>query len=102
MFSMGWFWIAIVVFFVMAPKWRRSRRGRWNAMDRWDPFRDDPRDRDREGPSPEDKERQERHDAQVEQLETRVAELESRLDFAERLLAPRREAAPAPTRQAAS
>ena len=93
MFSIGWFWIAVVMFVFMAPKWRR-RRGRWESVDGWDVVGD--RSGPRERPQPQDTERKQQRDEQVEQLEARVAELESRLDFAERLLAPRRDPAISP------
>lgn len=54
-------------------RWRRRNRG----------FLDD------QGPSAEELAEIERRLASVEQLETRVLELENRLDFAERLLTSR-------------
>jgi hypothetical protein len=91
MFDSGWIWIFIAFFFIWGPmrrfRWGRGR-GRW---DRWGTDGQDGAPQDRQRPSKEDLEKQQRRDEQVEQLEARVNELESRLDFAERLLAPRRE-----------
>lgn len=86
MFDSGVFWIFVVLFIVFGP-WRRGWRHR---RERWG------RGRDAAGSTPEPVSQPDRavRDAQIEQLETRVAELESRLDFAERLLAPRREQVP--------
>ncbi len=88
MFSNGYFWIFLALFFIWGPwryrAWgRRERGGRWGGPDGG--ARVQGQDRDPE--------QDRRRDAQVDQLETRVAELESRLDFAERLLAPRRDPA---------
>lgn len=97
MFDSGWFWIFVVFFFIWGPvRWGRGHgrgRGAWHGWG-WDQRGDASRERER--PSREDVERQQQRDAQVEGLEARVAELESRLDFAERLLAPRRDQVHAP------
>ena len=88
MFSNGWIWMVFAFFIVSRfggfGGWRRARWGRWD--------RDAAEDSQRlpQG-SREDGEKDRRREEQVEQLEARVAELESRLDFAERLLAPRRD-----------
>ena len=81
------FWVVVFAIFMMGR--RRSRWERWSRMNDgryighgpwghgpWGP------PRGAELPSPE-------RDAYVEQLETRVARLEERLDFTERLLADR-------------
>ena len=82
--AMMWFWFPLLFLLVFRP-WRRAwRRRDWGGGPRV------PRDRgtDEREIEVRDQERQQ----QIEQLETRVNELESRLDFAERLLAQRREA----------
>jgi hypothetical protein len=83
------FWLAILWFVFRAFR----RRERWAMMGPrgyapWWYSRDQYR-RDVEPPAP----RQERDDQQsyIDSLETRVSELEERLDFTERLLASRRE-----------
>jgi hypothetical protein len=85
------FWLAILWFVFRAIR----RRERWAMMGPrgyapwW--YTRDRYDRSREVPAPP---RQERGDQQsyIDSLETRVSELEERLDFTERLLASRREA----------
>jgi len=81
----GW-WIAFVLMAIFF--WRPWRWGR-RPMPPWD--------WDRYGRRPEPRKRAELDDSVaarldlVDQLETRVTELENRLDFAERLLAGRNE-----------
>lgn len=96
MLSNGWFWMFLAFFFMMGPMRMYRRRGvAWGRWDRWGP--DGPQETLRnQQPSKEDLEQQQRRDEQVEQLEARVNELESRLDFAERLLAPRRDPVASP------
>lgn len=89
--GMWWVLIPLWMFFFF---YFRSRPRRWSRRSRhWGDFPDGA-----DGPSREDPERREaeqrRKDEQIESLETRVAELESRLDFTERLLAQRREGQP--------
>jgi len=95
MASLSQWWVLVFLILFVGPLLRLifypSRywrdRARWNA--RWDRYFDRGRDRDRER---EDElaavttELQSRL-AQIDSLESRVLELESRLDFAERLLA---------------
>ena len=88
-----WFFMFIAFFFIMGPgaRWRRRHWSRWDGEGR------DGRDlRGESKATRELTEQLQRRDDQVEQLEARVNELESRLDFAERLLAPRRDHAVAP------
>ena len=85
------FWLAILWFAFRAFR----RRERWAMMGPrgyapwW--YARDPYGRSREVQPPA--QRQERDDQQsyIDSLETRVSELEERLDFTERLLASRRE-----------
>jgi hypothetical protein len=73
------FWLVLIGLFVFA----RGRRRRWERWGRMDPrYFGHPWG---ERPSLQSPER----DAYVEQLETRVARLEERLDFTERLLEER-------------
>lgn len=98
MFDSGWIWIFIAFFFIWGPFRRGRWRGQWRGWDGWGSDTKGGTPRDRERPSKEDLDKQQRRDEQVEQLEARVNELESRLDFAERLLAPRRDQAALPER----
>ena len=93
MLSNGFFWLFLIMFFAFGPfSRRRWTRGRWG----WGPWWGDEQGRKEPDGSPRDDERERRREEQVVELETRVAELESRLDFAERLLAQRREPSAAP------
>jgi hypothetical protein len=80
------FWVVVFALFMVGR--RRSRWERWGRMDpRYmgpGPWGQGPwgQQRGTELPSPD-------RDAYVEQLETRVARLEERLDFTEKLLADR-------------
>lgn len=81
----GW-WIPLVLaalFFWGPWRWGRRRMRPWD-QDRYGPWRQPPR-------TPELEESVRARLDLVDQLETRVSELENRLDFAERLLAERRE-----------
>jgi hypothetical protein len=79
----GWWIFLLVALFFWSPwRWRRRMR-RWE-QDRYGPWRHTPR------PAELDESIKARLDL-VDQLETRVSELENRLDFTERLLAERRE-----------
>ncbi len=85
--SAGWgLWGLLIFFFVVGPamRWgiRGGRRGYWGG-DWYD--RPSPRGRDLSAALEE-------RDAVIESLDARVAELENRLDFAERLLADSRRA----------
>lgn len=83
MWDSGFFWLFLALFFVFGP-FGRHRWGR--ACWGWHQAREDQ-------PALQDSAVAKRAEEQVLQLETRVAELESRLDFAERLLAQRRDPA---------
>ena len=86
MHAMWWIWAPLFLFFVIRPLRRRSY---WRYR-RWREFPDGQDDRPRQD-GPRDDAELRRREEQVELLESRVAELESRLDFTERLLAQRRE-----------
>lgn len=93
MWDNGFFWLFVIMFFAFGPfSRRRSNRGRWG----WDSWWGGRRSGNDEGDPPRDAGREQRREEQVLQLETRVAELESRLDFAERLLAQYRDPAISP------
>jgi hypothetical protein len=93
MIHVSWFLFPLVFLFIFGPFRRRYwPRRPWNWD--WDGM---PRDRDPE-PSKVRGDRERQRDEQIEQLETRVAELESRLDYTERLLTQRRESQPLPDR----
>jgi Na+/melibiose symporter-like transporter len=85
------FWI--VVFWMVFSVWRRHRWERWATfgprgyVDRWSPREWSGRGQERETR----RERLKQGDQQeyVDSLETRVSQLEERLDFTERLLADR-------------
>jgi hypothetical protein len=79
MFRFAWmFWLIPFLFFcMMARHWRRAR---WAHS-----F---------PGPSTRTDREHDEHREQVDTLERRVAELEERLDFTERLLAQRNQGAP--------
>ncbi len=88
--GLWWLWIVVPMLFIWGP-WRRRFHWRhpWNWEGR---SRGDTR-RGHRGPVADElAEALEAQRAVTEQLEQRVAELESRLDFTERLLAERREA----------
>ncbi|MBI4502397.1 MAG: hypothetical protein HY700_14705 [Gemmatimonadetes bacterium] len=84
--TMWWIWFPILLLFLFGP-FRRRRYWRYQG---WRESPPRPEGRSIEDSSKREEE-QLRRDEQIESLETRVAELESRLDFAERLLAQRRE-----------
>jgi hypothetical protein len=79
MFGFAWmFWLIPLLFFcMMARRWRRERWG--YALP---------------GPSPRLEREWYEHREYVDSLERRVAELEERLDFTERLLAQRNQPEP--------
>ena len=79
----GWWVVLLIVLFFFGP-WRCGRRMRRWERDRYGPWRDGSRRAEL------DEAVKTRLDL-VDQLETRVSELENRLDFTERLLAERRE-----------
>jgi hypothetical protein len=92
MIHVSWFLFPLVFLFIFGPFRRRYwRRRPWN----WD-WNGMPRERDPEQSRSRaaNEERDRRREDQIEQLETRVAELESRLDYTERLLTQRRESHP--------
>jgi len=84
--STMWWLFPLLLFLVFNP-FRRRRWGYWpdrdGRVERGGPRRQEESETD---------EATLQRNNQIEQLESRVAELESRLDFAERLLAQRREA----------
>jgi hypothetical protein len=93
MWENGFFWLALALFFAFGP----LRRRRWSGG-RWSRHRI-PAEQPalpESTPLKRDLERETRREEQLIQLETRVAELESRLDFAERLLARGRDQAITP------
>jgi hypothetical protein len=79
MFGLAWmFWLVpLLLFCMVARRWRREPWG--YAL---------------HGPSPRAERELDEHREYVDSLERRVAELEERLDFTERLLAQRNQAAP--------
>ena len=83
----GTWWIPLLILaiFFWRP-WRWSRRAHYNRYG-WPP----PRNYQRPERAPELDEAVRARLELVDQLETRVTELENRLDFAERLLAERKE-----------
>ena len=85
--STMWWLFPLLLFLVFNPFRRRRRLGYWPD---WDGRVE--RGRPRQQEESETDEATLQRNNQIEQLESRVAELESRLDFAERLLAQRREA----------
>jgi len=84
----GWWIFLLVALFFWGP-WRWSRR-----MRRWEQDRYGPRRQSLRRPAELDESVKARLDL-VDQLETRVSELENRLDFTERLLAERSKASTA-------
>ncbi len=85
-----WFFVFLFPLFFAGPWWGYRRRS-------WRVDRDsDPRDRQRPVRAEELDEAVRLRLEAVDQLETRVAELENRLDFTERLLAQRTQSAEAP------
>jgi hypothetical protein len=85
----GTWWIPLLIFaLVFWRPWRWGRRG-YHAW-QWPP----PRHYQRPDRAPELDEAVRARLDLVDQLETRVTELENRLDFAERLLAERKEEKP--------
>jgi hypothetical protein len=86
------FWLAILWFAFRAIR----RRERWAMMGPrgyapwW--YSRDPYDRYRENERPTRPQARDDQQTYIDSLETRVSELEERLDFTERLLAGRREA----------
>ena len=87
---MEWIFLPLVLLFIFGRFRHRGYRSRWDNWER-SRHRDGQKDNapDRDGTA---RQREE----QLNLLETRVAELESRLDYAERLLSQRREAEPIP------
>lgn len=89
-----WIWPLALFWFFGFSRWRLDAgraRGKWEAKRRrkwtrgsWDPSHDEPGSVDRA-----ELEDQRNY---IEGMEARIAELENRLDFAERLLAGRHEA----------
>ena len=88
MWHFPWFWVALFVFWMMMSRrrrWHRWHRRGWEREALRETMREELR-RERvpaTRPAPDA--------SYVEQLETRIAQLEERLDFTERLLEGRRE-----------
>ena len=99
MWHFPWFWMALFAFWLMMSRrrrWHRWHRRGWEREALRETMREELRrelrgetlDRERPPaarPAPDP--------SYVEQLETRIAQLEERLDFTERLLEGRRETA---------
>jgi hypothetical protein len=96
MWFFGWmFWLVPLLLF--AAVMRRRRWERWAMMGPrgygpysgwWGPWQQ-PRWREQQAPAPRGE--QDQQQAYIETLESRIAQLEERLDFTERLLEGRRE-----------
>ena len=98
------FWVVALVFWMSAARRRRNWRrwamvgpGAWHPMYGPTYVLPDGRPAVPNAAAAPRRRQREEHDGEIEALETRIAELEQRLDFTERLLADRRKDAPAPS-----